>query len=213
MVKIPGHCCSHKTQACNCTPCMLCLYTAHLSGRMVIHYFYGVMRWGTPLWSKEDCSLIFKTTHYAANIYQTEQPAWPLWYAQHDLNMLRPYLSLKLTHFNSESQGVTAFMPVHGSHWGKKEKKIKMGTEGRRENNTRNCATVIRWIIKLAFTDFLIRKGNPVINMRTSWLVHYITETYNPTSYITVSCKFPPPQKLTNNPIRSYCRNYTLLIS
>lgn len=99
--KILGHCCSLTTQAPNCTPLHV-MYVAHLCGRMVTHYFYGVMRWGTLLWSKGDSSLIFKTTHYAANTYQREQPAWTLWYAQRDLNMLRPCLSLELTHFNSE---------------------------------------------------------------------------------------------------------------
>ena len=50
------------------------------------------------------------------------------------------------------------------------------------------------------------------MNSRTSWLVQYITVTYNPTSRITASLKFRSHKKLANNPIRSYYRNYTPLI-
>lgn len=38
LVKILGHHCSHKNQA-HCTSYTLCLYVAHLCGRMVMRYF------------------------------------------------------------------------------------------------------------------------------------------------------------------------------
>lgn len=66
-------------------------------------------------------------------------------------------------------------------------KMVKIGIERLGESTRRNCATVIWWIIKVPFADFLIGKGNPVINISTRWLVWYITETYNSTSTITVS--------------------------
>lgn len=64
-----------------------------------------------------------------------------------------------------------------------------MGVEGRGESNARNCVTMIWWIIKLPFTDFLIRKGNPVIN-QLAGRVYHCNLLHNPTPSITVSYKF-----------------------
>lgn len=65
-------------------------------------------------------------------------------------------------------------------------------------------------VIKLFFSSLLIIKGNPVINLRISWLGLYDTEKCsNSTPNITVRCKLPS-RNISNNPVTTSCRN-TLL--
>lgn len=96
---------SHNSQACSSTYIHVS-YVAHLCGRMVIHnfFFFFFYRDRGHNCDQKRTAHWFSKPHIMLQTYisKRKKPAWRLWYAQHDLNMLRPCLSLQLTHFNSE---------------------------------------------------------------------------------------------------------------